>query len=452
MTSTILRVLPSSSASDFGFTFADASIPPRSEPISTLRVAFHSNEAEQHLQQAAAHLRDGELVAFPTETVYGLGACALHADAARKIYDAKNRPADNPLIVHVSDRDMLERLVEKDAINPAMDALITAFWPGPLTLLFPVRTKKGKPIVPTAVTCGQTTVGIRMPSHPIARALISLANVPIAAPSANASGRPSPTSAAHVFTDLGHSGKLRYIVDGGACTVGVESTVVDATAPGQVCVLRPGGVSVEAIGDVLKQRQLLAAPDAPSQGQAHLLVYGKDMARSAQQELAPTTPGMKYRHYSPQASVILVRCEQGDNVPSVASFMQHIAAQPNARIGVLCAIDSPLFVALKRIAHPQRALAMWAAQCEANAKRTSPLVSYDQSQLCIYSLGTSANAAMAAQRLFDGLRVLDADIVWDDKQQTCDVILVEAVGEAGVGLAVMNRVQKAATETVVVGC
>lgn len=467
----ILSIRPETSAEnprDFGLVFSDATSPntPLREPCQKLAVSFTTDVAREQLTQAALHLRAGELVAFPTETVYGLGACALRTDAAEKIYSAKNRPADNPLIVHTSDCDMLAQILPDGyELNPVCNALINAFWPGPLTLLFPVGANKdGSPRVPSTVTCGQPTVGVRMPSHPIARALIALAGVPIAAPSANASGRPSPTAAMHVFNDLGARGVLRYIVDGGECTVGVESTVVDATTvPGEVRVLRPGGISVEQISSVLAHVHL----------DVRLKVYGKDLARSADAEAAPTTPGMKYRHYSPDARVVLVRTDgssaqtpgflsvlkaeatalhsaavellsESSTAPRAAEMIQRRAKGP-IRIGIMCASDSPLMQVLERQSDK---LLAW----KNSDMRISPVVKVGPNQVCVYSMGTLATPAVAAQRLFDGLRTLDADVPWDDGHGFCDVIVSEVVPETGVGLAIMNRLQKAASDIVTVSC
>lgn len=451
------------------------SILPVPAPAPTFGIAFHeqpdrhvevqidSDTARKSLNEAAAHLAAGELVAFPTETVYGLGACAVRADAAAKIYQAKNRPMDNPLIVHVSDRAMLTRLLPSGyQISRVCSVLMDAFWPGPLTLLFPVGAADGQPLVPSTVTCGQPTVGVRMPSHPIARALIALAKVPVAAPSANASGRPSPTSAHHVYTDLASRGVLRYIVDGGECTVGVESTVVDAvTVPGEVRVLRPGGVSVEALAAALEAEHLLArAPGATAEA-VQLRVYGKTLERSAAAEQTPTTPGMKYRHYSPEARVVLVQF--APDAPSLAEVLRtqlvsladaaasaHDATAErrragHGRIGVMCAVDSPLLDCVARLA--SGSLEQWAQREE----RVSPVERCGPHQLCIYSLGRQTQPAMAAQRLFDGLRTLDTDVPWDGEPGACDLILVEEIPETGIGLAVMNRLQKAASELLHVG-
>ena len=230
------------------------------------------------IERAAAVLRAGGLVAFPTETVYGLGADALDAAAVRGIFAAKGRPADNPLIVHVADAAAVRPLVT--AVTPAAEALMS-FWPGPLTLVLP-RAK----VVPDATTAGQPTVALRVPAHPAALALLRACGRPIAAPSANRSGRPSPTTAQHVREDL--DGRVDVILDGGPTQVGLESTVVDCTRAVPL-VLRTGGLPVEALRAAVGAVDVLVGQDPEA------------MARS---------PGLRHRHYAPRARVVLV--EPGD--------------------------------------------------------------------------------------------------------------------------------------------
>lgn len=259
----------------------------------TLRLPEDGPDAANMLE-AASQLRDSDLpVAFPTETVYGLGADATRSSAVRGIYNAKQRPSDNPLIVHVSSLSQLRNLLvpststasysdsSKDPVPQIYHTLISRFWPGPLTLLLPLPTPS--PLA-SEVTTSLPTVAVRMPSSPLALALIHLAGVPLAAPSANASSKPSPTTAAHVLNDL--SGRIDLILDGGPCTVGVESTVVDGLTFPPV-ILRPGGVSI----DMLR--------DCP--GWEDVMVAYKDGAETG----VPRAPGMKYKHYSPNAKVLL---------------------------------------------------------------------------------------------------------------------------------------------------
>jgi L-threonylcarbamoyladenylate synthase len=361
------------------------------------------------LSEAADTLRNLQCVAFPTETVYGLGALALDADAAVKIFAAKGRPADNPLIVHVSSERMLASVLPTDYTpSPAYAALARRFWPGPLTLLYPAG-----PLVPSLITAGQPAVGVRMPAHPVARALIALAGSPLAAPSANVSGRPSPTRAAHVAADM--AGRIPLVLDGGPCAVGVESTVVDGLGvDGSVRVLRPGGVTVEDIERVLREE--LPPGDVPK-----VLVHRRDY-RDEQIEQSPTTPGMKYTHYSPSAPVTLVYAgttpPAGASVTALSKLVQAIREDTpniaNTRIGILAPSDSVLAARLRS-------------------------VDADLVQWTTFDLGPIADPAVTAQRLFDGLLSLDGEGVQH--------IFIEAIGEEREGLAVMNRVRKAASTT-----
>ena len=236
------------------------------------------------LRRAGAILREGGLVAFPTETVYGLGGSALDADAAKKIYAAKGRPSDNPLIVHVAAPADAEAFA---FTNEVYYRLADAFMPGPLTVILPKR-----PCIPDSVTGGLDTVAVRCPSHPIAHRLIEAAGVPVAAPSANRSGRPSPTEARHVLADLG--GRIPLIIDGGPCTIGVESTVVRLTAEG--CeILRPGAVTARMLSDVIGKATVAPAVTDPAKAGDH-----------------PQSPGMKYKHYAPEAEVVMIEASAED--------------------------------------------------------------------------------------------------------------------------------------------
>jgi L-threonylcarbamoyladenylate synthase len=225
------------------------------------------------VRRAAEVIVGGGLVAFPTETVYGLGADALNPDAVRRVFAVKGRPPDNPLIVHIAAPEGLEGVAVR--VPPRARALASAFWPGPLTLVLPRA-----PRVPLATTGGLDTVAVRMPAHPVALALIRAAGRPIAAPSANRSGRPSPTTAAHVLEDL--EGQVDVVLDGGPCPVGVESTVLDLTEEPPV-ILRPGGVPREALEAVLGRVRLLG--EVPHAGRR--------------------SPGTRYRHYAPRAALLL---------------------------------------------------------------------------------------------------------------------------------------------------
>lgn len=268
---------------------------------SIIQMKKADNEA---LLPAAELLRNGALVAFPTETVYGLGANGLDAVAASGIYAAKGRPSDNPLILHIADLAMLDRLVEP--VGEMAERVMKAFWPGPITLIL-----RRKPIVPDLITGGLDTVGIRMPDHEIARALIRLADIPIAAPSANTSGRPSPTSAAAVLADL--DGKIDALIDGGDCRFGLESTIVDCT--GEVpTVLRPGAITLEMLAQVVGEVKLDPA------------LAGMDSV--------PKAPGMKYTHYAPKAPMIML---EGEAEKIEAALLDEIAKAQAAgkRVGAI---------------------------------------------------------------------------------------------------------------------
>ena len=260
------------------------------------------------MARAVALLRAGGTVAFPTETVYGLGANALNAIAVGKIFAAKGRPGWDPLIVHVDGRDMLERVVTlSGALRQRAEALMQAFWPGPLTMLLPRAAS-----IPDAVTAGRPLVGVRMPAHRVARELIRLAGMPLAAPSANRFGRPSPTTPAHVLADL--DGRIDAVLDGGSTSVGVESTVLDLQA---LAIYRPGAVTGAMISRVIGDEvRLVTAVEASS-----------DLTAPA----GLPSPGMGMRHYAPRARLVLVD-GQGE-------LLEEIARHPAAEVGVMLPDD-----------------------------------------------------------------------------------------------------------------
>jgi len=252
------------------------------------------------LRRLAAALRRGELVALPTETVYGLAANALDARACRRIFTAKRRPANDPLIVHVTDRRAAEKLAE---FNAVAEALAEAFWPGPLTLVLPKRA-----CVPAIVTSGQATVAVRAPAHPLARKLLALSRVPLAAPSANPFGYVSPTTAAHVLDGL--VGRIPHVLDGGACEVGVESTIVDASDPARLVVLRPGAISAADLRAALARAGLKTR-------------IGK---KAREQTLSP---GLLDQHYSPHTPLTLVaRAPRSVDARTGVIFWQRPRAVP----------------------------------------------------------------------------------------------------------------------------
>lgn len=242
------------------------------------------------INEAAELLKMGQLVAFPTETVYGLGAYALNKEAVQGIYQAKGRPSDNPLIVHICQQEQLAGLIS--ALPPLAETLMEKFWPGPLTLIFP----KGEQ-VPPEITGGLDTVAVRMPNHPVALALLEACALPIAAPSANRSGKPSPTLARHVMHDL--AGRIAAVVDGGAAEVGLESTVLDITQTVPV-ILRPGGITKEQLEEVIGTVEV-ATPHGDKKE-------------------TPRAPGMKYTHYAPEAPVIICQSPDEELQPKIDSF------------------------------------------------------------------------------------------------------------------------------------
>ena len=254
------------------------------------------------MQQAASLLRAGEIVGFPTETVYGLGADAKNAQAVRRIFLAKGRPQDNPLIVHIA--QMQDMYLYGEQINEKTRLLAKKFWPGPLTLVV-----KSAPCIAKEVTCGLDTVGLRCPENEIARALIAACGLPIAAPSANRSGRPSPTTAQHVFEDM--SGKIPLILDGGPCSVGVESTVISMVNDTPL-LLRPGIISREAIEDIIGPIDISPA-----------------IAEQLPDDSRVQSPGMKYRHYAPNCPLYVV----DGSSKAVLTYINHNATE---NTGILC--------------------------------------------------------------------------------------------------------------------
>lgn len=358
------------------------------EDLLTLILGEKGGRETRHLgpedvEEAAAILRSGGLVGIPTETVYGLGANALDEAAARKIYEAKGRPSDNPLIAHVADPEDVEALVEYIPENGRK--LMEAFWPGPLTMIFPKS-----PAVPYGTTGGLDTVAIRMPSDPVANRLIALAGVPVAAPSANTSGRPSPTTADHVWQDM--NGRIDMIIDGGPVGIGVESTIVDVSCRIPT-VLRPGAITMEMLREVLDEVKIDPAILGP---------MGADMR--------PRAPGMKYKHYAPRAELTLVEPTegQGEDAAAVERMIQRVnrLAQEKlaagSRVGIICTDESR-----------DRYEGGLVRSIGARAKKE-----------------TVAHNLYAVLREFDDLKV--------------DYIYSESFSEDHLGQAIMNRLSKAA--------
>ena len=266
---------------------------------------------EADIRLAAEMIQKGGLVAFPTETVYGLGADALNAEAVGKVYAAKGRPSDNPMIVHIAQKSDMNKLT--DGITPEVERLMEAFWPGPLTMVVPA-----KDVIPKVTTGGLATVGVRMPEDAIARALISAAGVPIAAPSANLSGKPSPTRYTHVAEDL--DGRIDAIIAGDDCKAGIESTVVDMT--GEVpTILRPGYINQQMLEEVIGKTEIDRAILSDDSG------------------IKPKAPGMKYRHYAPKASLTIVEGEQEKVTAKINELLKEGEAA-GEKIGVIASTET----------------------------------------------------------------------------------------------------------------
>lgn len=317
--------------------------------------------------EAAQKLKQNEVVAFPTETVYGLGGNAKSDEAVLKIFEAKGRPGDNPLIIHIAKREQIHSFV-KEIPNQAV-ALMDAFWPGPLTII--LEKKDG--VLSENATAGLSTVAVRMPDHPVALALIEASGLPLAAPSANLSGKPSPTTADHVADDL--TGRIAGIVDGGATGVGLESTVVDCT--GEIpAILRPGGVTKEQLEEVV--------------GEVAVDPALKDT------DQAPKSPGMKYRHYAPNAPFYLV-----DGTREEIQQLVNEKRGEGLKVGVMTTKDNKEF--------------------------------YDAD--IVIACGERAKLETVAEALYDTLRAFN--------QEDLDIIFGEIFPEHGVGQAIMNRLSKA---------
>ncbi len=329
-------------------------------------------------EEAGRILRAGGVVAFPTETVYGLGAAVYCEEAIEQVFRAKGRPNDNPLIAHVADMDGLDQLVSH--IPDTARQLAEAYWPGPMTLVLPKL-----PLVPDAVTAGLDTVGVRIPSDPNARAMLRAAGIPVAAPSANRSGKPSPTRAQHVLQDM--DGRIDMILDGGECACGLESTVIDCSGQG-ITILRPGYITAQMIQDVT--------------GIVPAIGYGRSVGAEA-----PRAPGMKYRHYAPKGRLILAKSE-GTQEEQCRAIVN--AYDQNFALGHKCVI---------LVTEQDRSLFG------------------DREQILI---GDRGDLSTIAHSVFRAFRDCDS--------RGYDLIYMRGVPEEGVGAAIMNRVVKASAGTV----
>ncbi len=330
-------------------------------------------ETEQAIARAAELLRAGELVVFPTETVYGLGGLATSDAAANAIYEAKGRPSDNPLIIHVADPEDAEPYA---VTNDTYYRLAKKFMPGPLTVILPK-----KDTIPLSVTGGLDTVAVRCPAHPVARALIRAVGAPLAAPSANRSGRPSPTCASHVIEDL--DGRVAAIIDGGECEVGLESTILKLDGDKGI-LLRPGAITADALSCVCETSIAPAVTAALAENER------------------PLSPGMKYRHYAPQAPLVLLDGEQA----AVSTFLKKQALEPT--VGILCYDEEKELLAGKATLFP---------------------------------IGARADLAAQARHLFAALREAD-------NHPQLQKLYAHLPPKTGMGLALYNRCIRAAAHTV----
>ena len=361
--------------------------------------------SREDLKEAALFIREGKLVAFPTETVYGLGGNAYDSTASARIYAAKGRPSDNPLIVHISEFSEIKPLVKE--VPDVAKALSDRFWPGPLTMIWEKSDR-----IPKETTGGLDTVAIRMPSHAIANMLIKEAGVPIAAPSANASGRPSTTKAEHVIEDL--SGRIDMIIDGGSSDIGLESTIVDLTVK-PALILRPGYITIEMLREVI--------PD---------IEYDRAVLKRIKDDtIVAKAPGMKYRHYAPKGELTIY---EGD-ISRVSEAIRTSAKeklQSGHIVGILTSDEL--------LGSYTELLDMYLKEnAESDISRNT--VYDDRSAekkgiLFIKDIGSRDNEAEIASGLFDALRYFD--------EVKAEYIYAESFTEGGIGQAIMNRLMKAA--------
>ncbi len=378
--------------------------------MDTKRVVIRDREnpADEELLEAARILKEGGLVAFPTETVYGLGGNALDAGAARRIYEAKGRPSDNPLIAHISSMEELPFLVRE--VPEAGRILAEKFWPGPLTMIFPKSER-----VPLGTTGGLDTVAVRMPDDAVARKLIGLAGVPVAAPSANLSGRPSPTTADHVWQDL--QGKIEMIVDGGPVGIGVESTIVDVTGPVPV-ILRPGFITREMLDALFNHVEIDPAIIGPMK-----------------EGVRPRAPGMKYRHYAPKGQLTLVELSEETvrELDTPGSRLHERTVEMMKSRGISRAVDLESVYMASQVDR-------LAAEKEKEGYRTGVICT--EESRAVYtarikrSIGRRADADSVAHNLYAVLREFD--------DLGVDYIFSESFARDHLGQAIMNRLSKAA--------
>lgn len=379
----------------FRFTMSQAKIV-KIEEYSNLKTA---------LEGPVEALQAGEAIGLPTETVYGLAANCLSWVASENIFKIKNRPMDNPLICHISSLEMLKMLIDPEwKMTDRVKKVMDEFWPGPLTILLPAH-----PDLPGCVTAGLKTVGVRFPSHPVALELIKLAGFPLAAPSANLSGRPSPTSAAHVFTDL-HD-RINWIVDGGNSGVGLESTVVDLLSDTPL-ILRPGGITLSMLSKVVPEIQVYKQKKFRQEHNSSSNNCDIDESR-------PPTPGMKYKHYAPNSPVWLYSLTQPIN--DISGNSAALSPKIRDHLRKSDKLDSSVKIVRLRV--------------DDSVESDIPEISNN-----IY-LSRTGNLIEIAQNLFSALREAD--------EMNPDIILAETIIETDEGLAIMNRLIKSAGEEVI---
>ena len=351
--------------------------------MQTKLVVLENQEQKKTvLQEATQILQEGGLVAFPTETVYGLGADGLNSEAAAKIYAAKGRPSDNPLILHIADFETVNTLAE--GISEDAWKVMETFWPGPLTIIL-----KKKEIVPYGTTGGLDTVAIRMPSHPVARELIQVSKIAIAAPSANTSGRPSPTTAQHVMQDL--DGKIEMILDGGKVGIGIESTIVDMTRE-EPMILRPGYVTKPMLEEVIGKK---------------VAIDPAILSKEGMEGIRPKAPGMKYKHYAPKGDLSIVTGDQMEKVIEKINELVEEKIKEGYKVGIIATDET--------------------------------IKQYKNGT--VKSIGSRADEVSISGGLYSILREFDDEEI--------DFIYSEGFEQDDFGQAIMNRLLKAAGYTMI---
>jgi len=362
---------------------------------------IYRNPSQEELEYLGTQLREGKIVAIPTETVYGLGSNGLDEEAIARIYEAKGRPSDNPLILHVPNRDAIVPLVQE--ITSTAEKLMDAFWPGPLTIIM-----KKSDLVPYKATGGLETVALRCPAHRLCRDFLKVAGVPVAAPSANLSGRPSPTTGEDVYHDM--KGRIEYIIDAGPCSIGVESTIVECGTDA-VTILRPGGITEEDLLHVVKTVR-----------------YDKGITTG----VAPKAPGMKYKHYAPEGKM---KTFVGDNV----AVMERIKAEVASMIKAL-SLQNEMIIGEQKVAHIPYKIGLLISEEVATSIEPWLIENLEKTQYMTKVYGAAKNTLALAHCFYDTLlRFNEAGVTH---------IFAQGVENIGMGIAVMNRMEKASSHQV----